>query len=124
MDTNPIKNEENLFQSLDQTYTKVSKSLVDKPKYFIPWKRAELNRSLVKRGTEVHINPLPFDITHEEMYNVLKIYGEIIDIRIIPRKEKSTCFAFVRFLDKEASDSLLKEKSIKFRVMFISNTIF
>jgi hypothetical protein len=109
---------------------KPSKSILDdenssssffnnKPKYFIPWKRAELNPSIVKKGTEVHINPLPLDCSHEELYNLLNKYGEIIDLRIIPRKDKGNCFAFVRFADKNSVDFLIKEKFIKHRVSSI-----
>lgn len=85
--------------------------------YFVPWKRAETDPSLVKKGTEVHINPLPSDATHEDLYSVFKKFGDIIDIRILPKKEKGNCFAFVRFLEKESVDKILRERNLTFQVV-------
>lgn len=77
--------------------------------YFIPWKRAEADPSLVRRGTEIHVNPLPPTITHEELYGIFKSYGEIIDLRVIPRKDKGNCFAFIRFMEQSSVDRVLKD---------------
>ena len=77
--------------------------------YFIPWKRAQNDPSIVNKGTEIHINPLPYDIKYEDIYEIFKCYGEIIDIRIIPRKDKGNCFAFLRYLHKSSTDKALSE---------------
>jgi RNA recognition motif-containing protein len=80
--------------------------------FFIPWKRAQNDPSLVKRGTEIHINPLPIEIKHEELYNIFKLYGEIIDLRIIPRKDKGNCFAFIRYMEISSVDKVMLESIV------------
>jgi hypothetical protein len=89
---------------------------IPKNKHFIPWKRADLDPSLVKKGTEIHINPLPPDATHQELYNIFKDYGEVIDIRLIPRKEKNNCFAFIRFMEPESVGKVMADKDLKYNV--------
>ena len=49
---------------------------------------------------------------------LFKIYGEIIDLRIIPRKEKGNSFAFIRYLEFESVDKVLKERGLVFKVNF------
>jgi len=79
---------------------------------FIPWKRAEIDPTIVTRGTEIHLNPIANNIFHEDLFNFFKRYGEVIHIRIITRKEKGNSFAFVRFLDRQSADKALNERTI------------
>jgi hypothetical protein len=100
----PIHSNEISLSNIDSSYNSSNKPAFH---YFIPWKRAEADPSLVKRGTEIHANPLPPTITHEELYGIFKSYGEIIDLRIIPRKDKGNCFAFIRFMEQSSVDRAL-----------------
>ena len=92
--------------------------------YFVPWKRAEANPSLVKRGTEVHLKPLPAEVSHEDLYSFFKTYGEIIDLKIIPRKEKGNNFGFIRFLEFESAEKLIKEKCVLYKVSLFNHIGF
>ncbi len=109
MESTKEKNRKTEEVLLTSSYTENALNINHKSTYhyFIPWKRAESDPSLVKRGTEIHVNPLPPSITHEELYGIFKSYGEIIDLRIIPRKEKGNCFAFIRFMEPSSVERAL-----------------
>jgi hypothetical protein len=84
---------------------------------YVPWKRAEIDPRIVTKGTEIHLNPIPHNINHEEIYKLFKLYGEIIHIRIIPRKDKGNSFCFIRFLDKQSAEKALNDRTININVI-------
>ena len=87
----------------------------------MPWKRAEIDPSIAIKGTEIHLNPLPPNVNHEDLYNNFKRFGEIIHIRIIPRKEKGNSFAFIRFNERQAAERALIEKATVLNVRSLIN---
>lgn len=87
--------------------------------FVLPWKQAEFNPSLIKKGTEIHLSPIPNDSTPSFIYEALKENGSIIDIRILTTNSKS--FAFVRFDDHKAVDRLINQRSIILKVRDINH---
>ena len=81
-----------------------------------PWKRAEKDPSLIQRGTEIKLTPLPEESTESFIYNLLKDYGNIINIEL---KKK---YAYIRFQNLSEANKIisLKKLSIKNKNYYIS----
>jgi len=73
-----------------------------------PWKRAEKDPSLIQKGTEIKITPLPENTTESFIYFLLKDYGNIINIEL-----KNHC-AYIRFQNLSEVNHILSFKKLSF----------
>ena len=76
--------------------------------YNFPWKRAEKDPSLIQKGTEIKITPLPENTTESFIYFLLKDYGNIINIEL-----KNHC-AYIRFENLSEVNHILSFKKLSF----------
>ena len=121
VDGNFPKVSRSITDDSEKTMTNILDSKKEKSGFNIPWKRAEINPSIVIKGTEIHLNPIQPNITQEDLYTNFKRFGDIIHIRIIPRKEKGNSFAFIRFGEVQAAERALCEKATVLNVSSLIN---
>jgi RNA recognition motif-containing protein len=71
-----------------------------------PWKRAEKNPSLIQKGTEIKLSPLPEKSTESYIYFLLKDYGNIINIDL------KNNYAYIRFQNLSETNHILSLKKL------------